>query len=83
MGLTESLVLSRRYCWISADFRGLSLKLLFKFHSETKEMYLDALFPGVTVEEVRADIPWDQRREKSYRPAQNGCDFSTWFPAAV
>ncbi len=34
-------------------------KGIFKFHSETKEMYLDALFPGVTVEEVRADIPWD------------------------
>ncbi len=36
-------------------------KGIFKFHRETKEMYLDALFPGVTVEEVRADIPWDLR----------------------
>lgn len=34
-------------------------KGIFKFHQETKEMYLDALFPGVTVDEVRADIPWD------------------------
>jgi glutaconate CoA-transferase subunit B len=34
-------------------------KGIFKFHKETKEMYLDALFPGVTVDEVRADIPWD------------------------
>ena len=34
-------------------------KGIFKFHKETKEMYLDALFPGVTVDDVRADIPWD------------------------
>ena len=34
-------------------------KGIFKFHPETKEMYLDALFPGVTVDEVRRDIPWD------------------------
>ena len=34
-------------------------KGIFKFHSETKEMYLDALFPGVTVDDVRTDIPWD------------------------
>lgn len=34
-------------------------KGIFKFHTETKEMYLDALFPGVTLEEVRADVPWD------------------------
>ncbi len=33
-------------------------KGIFKFHSETKEMYLDALFPGVTVEEVQSEIPW-------------------------
>ncbi|MEE9911632.1 MAG: hypothetical protein K4571_07895 [Deltaproteobacteria bacterium] len=34
-------------------------KGIFKFHRETKEMYLDALFPGVTVAQVRADVPWD------------------------
>jgi glutaconate CoA-transferase subunit B len=34
-------------------------KGIFKFHPETREMYLDALFPGVGVDEVRADIPWD------------------------
>lgn len=32
---------------------------IFRFHEETKEMYLDALFPGVTVEQVKARIPWD------------------------
>ena len=34
-------------------------KGLFKFDNETKEMYLDALFPGVSVEDVKRDIPWD------------------------
>ncbi len=34
-------------------------KGLFKFDKVTKEMYLDALFPGVPVESVRADIPWE------------------------
>lgn len=34
-------------------------KGLFRFHKETKEMYLDALFPGVTVDDVRADVPWE------------------------
>ena len=57
MGLTESLVLSRRYCWISADFRDYP-KLLFKFHSETKEMYL-MLFSRCDRGRGAADIPWD------------------------
>jgi len=34
-------------------------KGIFKFDKTTKEMYLDALYPGVTVENVRADVPWD------------------------
>ena len=34
-------------------------KGIYKFDPKTKEMYLDALFPGVTVENVRADVPWD------------------------
>jgi glutaconate CoA-transferase subunit B len=34
-------------------------KGIFKFHPQTKEMYLDALFPGVDLDEVRADIPWE------------------------
>lgn len=32
---------------------------IFKFDEETKEMYLDALFPDVTVEEVRERVDWD------------------------
>ncbi|MGI6412136.1 MAG: hypothetical protein ACOXZ5_00420 [Syntrophomonadaceae bacterium] len=31
----------------------------FKFDEDTKEMYLDALFPGVTVEYVESLAEWD------------------------
>ena len=31
---------------------------IFKFDGLTKEMYLDALFPGVSLGEVQAGIPW-------------------------
>jgi glutaconate CoA-transferase subunit B len=32
---------------------------MFRFHPETREMVLDAVLPGYTVEDIRADIPWD------------------------
>ncbi|MBF7083645.1 glutaconate CoA-transferase [Desulfallas sp. Bu1-1] len=34
-------------------------KCIFRFDPLTKEMYLDELFPGVTIEEVRSDVGWD------------------------
>lgn len=34
-------------------------KAVFRFHPETREMYLDTLYPGVTVEEVNACVGWD------------------------
>ncbi|MDR3349932.1 MAG: hypothetical protein LBO03_10130 [Acidaminococcales bacterium] len=34
-------------------------KGIFRFHPQTKEMYLDMLFPGATVDEVKALIDWD------------------------
>ena len=34
-------------------------KGIFKFDPVSKEMYLDALFPGVTLDNVRADVPWN------------------------
>ena len=37
----------------------LTQKAMFRFHPETKEMVLDAVFPGYTVEDIQADIPWD------------------------
>lgn len=32
---------------------------IFKFDQLTKEIYLDALFPGITMENVIAHVPWD------------------------
>ena len=37
----------------------ISQKGIFRFHPETKEMYLTQLHPGVSVEEVQKDIPWE------------------------
>lgn len=34
-------------------------KCIFRFDDTTKEMYLDSLHPGVTVDEVRAEVSWD------------------------
>jgi glutaconate CoA-transferase subunit B len=50
---------SGRYTPGSGPSILITSKGIFKFGKETKEIYLDALFPGVTVEDVRADISWD------------------------
>jgi glutaconate CoA-transferase subunit B len=50
---------SGRYTPGSGPSTLITSKGIFKFHKETKELYLDALFPGVTLDEVRMDIPWD------------------------
>ncbi len=50
---------SGRYTPGSGPSMLLTPKAIFRFDDVTKEMYLDALFPGITVENVRADIPWD------------------------
>lgn len=34
-------------------------KCILRFDEETKEMYLDALYPNVTVEEVKDNIQWE------------------------
>jgi glutaconate CoA-transferase, subunit B len=52
---------SGRYTTGSGPSLLLTPKAMFRFHQETKEMYLDALFPGYTVEEIKADIPWDMK----------------------
>jgi glutaconate CoA-transferase, subunit B len=49
---------SGRYTPGSGPSILITSKGIFKFDPETKEMYLDALFPGATVDSVRADIPW-------------------------
>ena len=37
----------------------ISRKAIFKFDPVTKEMFLAHNHPGITVEEIRKDIPWD------------------------
>ncbi|MBA4393852.1 MAG: hypothetical protein C0407_09900, partial [Desulfobacca sp.] len=37
----------------------LTTKGVFKFHRETKELFLAQIHPGVTIDEVRRDVPWD------------------------
>ncbi len=37
----------------------ITTKGVFKFDPETKEMYLAGLHPGVTVDEIKAQVPWD------------------------
>ncbi len=37
----------------------ITTKGVFKFDRETKEMYLAGLHPGVSLEEVKAQVPWE------------------------
>jgi len=37
----------------------ITLDGVFRFEEDTKEMYLDSIFPGKTVEEIKAKVPWD------------------------
>jgi glutaconate CoA-transferase subunit B len=36
----------------------ITTKGVFRFDKETKELYLDMVMPGVTPEEIQADVPW-------------------------
>lgn len=36
-----------------------STRGVFRFEEESGEIYLDGLFPGHTLEEVKAEVPWD------------------------
>jgi glutaconate CoA-transferase, subunit B len=58
---------SGRYTPGSGPSVLITSKGIFKFDRESKEMYLDALFPGVTVDDVRADIPWDLKVAETMR----------------
>lgn len=37
----------------------ITTKGVFKFHPETKEMYIAGMHPGIAIEDIKADIPWD------------------------
>jgi glutaconate CoA-transferase subunit B len=42
-------------------------KGVFRFDKVTKEMYLDSYHAGITIEEIRADIPWDLKVSPNVR----------------
>jgi len=42
-------------------------KCIFRFDPISKEMYLDQLFPGVTVEEVKSDVGWELKIAKDIK----------------
>jgi len=50
---------SGRYTPGSGPSLLLTPKAMFKFYPETKEMYLDALFPRYKMEDIKGDVPWD------------------------
>ena len=44
-------------------------KALFYFDPSTREMYLDTLYPGVTLEEVRASVDWELKIAENLKTA--------------
>ena len=54
-------------------------KGIFKFDKNTKELYLDQIHPGVTIEDVKKDIPWDlklaDKVTQTDRPSDAEIDF--------
>jgi glutaconate CoA-transferase subunit B len=37
----------------------ISLDGLFRFEEDTKEMYLDSIFPGKKIEDIKKKVPWN------------------------
>ncbi|MDO9537338.1 MAG: CoA-transferase, partial [Thermoplasmata archaeon] len=54
-------------------------KCIFRFDEGTKEMYLDSLHPGVTVEEIKDNVSWDLKvandLKETERPTIEEVDF--------
>ncbi|NLJ81447.1 MAG: glutaconate CoA-transferase [Firmicutes bacterium] len=44
-------------------------KALFYFESKTREMYLDTIYPGVMVEDVKASVGWDLKISENLKTA--------------
>ena len=57
----------------------ISTKGIFRFDSATKEMYLSDIHPGVSLESVRKDIPWDLKvvsdLKETKRPSDEEINF--------
>ena len=62
-------------------------KGVFKFDDKTKEIYLDQIHPGVTVDDVKKDIPWDLKLADNVtqtdRPSDSEIDFIRRFAPAA
>jgi glutaconate CoA-transferase subunit B len=43
----------------AGPYMVITTKGVFKFDKDTKEIYLVETFPGITVEEIQKDIPWE------------------------
>lgn len=65
----------------------LTTKGVFRFDSETRELYLAQLHPGVTVDEIKKDIPWDLKVAselvETVRPTDEEIDFVRNFAPSM
>jgi len=61
----------------------LTTKGIFRFHEQTKEMYLSQVHHGVTVDSIRKDVPWDLKMADNVtetdRPTDAEIDFVRKF----
>lgn len=61
----------------------LTTKGVFRFDPETREMYLSQIHPGVTVDDVKKDVPWDLKisptLSQTERPGDEEIDFVRRF----
>ena len=45
--------------WLDAEDTVITDKAILRFDKTSREMYLDSIHPGVTVEEVKEAVSWD------------------------
>ena len=61
----------------------LTTKGIFRFHKQTKEMYLAQIHHGVSVDDIRKDVPWDLKVadniSETERPSDTEIDFVRRF----
>lgn len=64
----------------------LTTKGVFRFDAQTREMYLAAIHPGVRVEDIQKDIPWELKvadpLPRTERPSDEEIDFVRRFAPA-
>jgi glutaconate CoA-transferase subunit B len=45
-------------------------KAIFRFDDKTKEMYLDSVHPGVSIEEVKSEVEWDLKISQNVKTTE-------------